>query len=144
MKILEESLQFISGHYQMAIPWKSSQPCVLNNRMMAEQRLGCPRDPGLRIRYTDFIDDLLVKGHARKITDGKKRCKTDITWYLPHHNVVNPKKPEKARVVFDCAAKCRGVSLNSNVLQGPNLTNSLIGVLCRFRQEHVALVKDVE
>ena len=149
MKILEESLQFINGHYQMAIPWKSSQPCLPNNRVMAEQRLGClkrrlSRDPGLQIRYTNFIDDLLVKGHARKITDDKSRCKTDITWYLPHHNVVNPKKPEKTRVVFDCAAKCRGVSLNSNVLQGPNLTNSLIGVLCRFRQEHVALVADVE
>ena len=149
MKILEESLQFINGHYQMAIPWKSSQPYLPNNRVMAEQRLGClkrplSRDPGLRIRYTNFIDDLLVKGHARKVKDDKSRCKTDITWYLPHHNVVNPKKPEKIRVVFDCAAKCHGVSLNSKVLQGPNLTNSLIGVLCRFRQEHVALVADVE
>ena len=149
MKILEESLQFINGHYQMAIPWKSSQPYLPNNREMAEQRLGClkrrlSRDPGLRIRYTNFIDDLLVKGHARKVKDDKSRCKTDITWYLPHHNVVNPKKPEKIRVVFDCAAKCHGVSLNSKVLQGPNLTNSLIGVLCRFRQEHVALVADVE
>ena len=57
---------------------------------------------------------------------------------------MNPKKPEKIRVVFDCAAKCHGVSLNSKVLQGPNLTNSLIGILCRFRQEHVALVADVE
>ena len=149
MKIIEESLQFINGHYQIAIPWESSQPCLPNNRVMAEQRLGClkrrlSRDPGLLIRYTNFIDDLLVKGHARKIPDDKSKCKTDITWYLPHHNVANPKKPEKTRVVFDCAAKCRGVSLNSNVLQGPNLTNSLIGVLCRFRQEHVALVADVE
>ena len=149
LKILEDSLQFVNGHYQMAIPWKSSQTCLPNNRVMAEQRLGylkrrLTRDPALRVRYTNFIDDLLVKGHARKIPDAKKGCRQDITWYLPHHNVVNPKKPEKTRVVFDCAAKFHGVSLNSNILQGPNLTNSLVGVLCRFRQERIALVADVE
>ncbi|XP_060589840.1 uncharacterized protein LOC132744996 [Ruditapes philippinarum] len=55
-------------------------------------------------------------------------------WYLPHHPVVNPKKPGKVRVVFDCAAKYRGTSLNDNLLQGPDLTNSITGVLMRFRQ----------
>ena len=35
-------------------------------------------------------------------------------------------------------------SLNGNVLQGPDLTNSLIGVLCRFRSEPIALIADVE
>ena len=69
---------------------------------------------------------------------------SSISWYLPHHNVVNPKKPDKVRVVFDCAAKFNGESLNNNVLQGPDLTNSLVGVLCRFRPENVAIVADVE
>ena len=53
-------------------------------------------------------------------------------------------KPDKVRVVFDCAAKFNGESLNNNVLQGPDLTNSLVGVLCRFRQENVAIVADAE
>eukprot|EP00795_Rhopilema_esculentum_P008763 gene8763-biopygen9751 len=127
--------------------WTLNGPFGRDNA--TEQRLGylkrrLTRDPALRVRYTNFIDDLLVKGHARKIPDAKKGCRQDITWYLPHHNVVNPKKPEKTRVVFDCAAKFHGVSLNSNILQGPNLTNSLVGVLCRFRQERIALVADVE
>ena len=38
-------------------------------------------------------------------------------WYLPHHPVVNPNK-EKIRIVFDCAAECKGQSLNSEVRQG--------------------------
>ena len=47
---------------------------------------------------------------------------------FPHHPVIHPYKPSKVRVVFDCAAKCKGVCLNDALMQGPNLTNSLIGV----------------
>ena len=47
-------------------------------------------------------------------------------------------------MVFDCAAKFKGKSLNEHVMQGPDLTNSLVGVLLRFRQECVALIADVE
>lgn len=34
--------------------------------------------------------------------------------------------------------------MNDKFLQGPDLTNSLVGLLTRFRQEAVALVADVE
>ena len=149
MKIMEDSLTFADGHYQMAIPWKDETPSLPNNRSMAESRLGhlkrkLSRDSTMRIKYTCFIDDLLIKGYARKIPDKPDKDVSSISWYLPHHNVVNPKKPDKVRVVFDCAAKFNGESLNNNVLQGPDLTNSLVGVLCRFRQENVAIVADVE
>ena len=65
-------------------------------------------------------------------------------WYLPHHPVFHPQKPGKIRVVFDCSAKFKGTSLNDQLLQGPDLTNGLVGVLIRFRQEPVAMVADVE
>jgi len=65
-------------------------------------------------------------------------------WYLPHHPVLNPKKPEKCRIVFDCAAKYGGSSLNDHVHQGPDLTNELVGVLLRFRQEAVGFMADIE
>ena len=47
-------------------------------------------------------------------------------------------------MVFDCAARFRETSLNDQLLQGPDLTNNLTGVLLRFRQEPIALVADVE
>ena len=65
-------------------------------------------------------------------------------WYLPHHAVFHPCKPDKLRVVFDCAARFKGTSLNDQLLHDPDLTNSLFGVLQRFRQEQVALVSDIE
>ena len=65
-------------------------------------------------------------------------------WYLPHHPVYHPMIPEKLRTVFDCASVHHGLSLNSQVLSGPDLTNKLLGVLLRFRQETVALMADVQ
>lgn len=56
----------------------------------------------------------------------------------------HPQKPGKLRVVFDCSAKYMGQSLNDHLLQGPDMMNMLVGVLCRFRKEPVAFVCDIE
>lgn len=45
---------------------------------------------------------------------------------MAHH----PQKPGKIRVVFDPAVETDGVSLNKLLLSGPDLMNSLLGVLC--------------
>ena len=87
------------------------------------------------------MNDLLEKGYAQEVPDdqiGKSG------WYLPHHPVIHPQKANKVRVVFDCAAMFQGTSLNKQILQGPDLTNSLIGVLSRFREETIAVMADVE
>ena len=47
-------------------------------------------------------------------------------------------------MVFDCAAEYESESLNKHLLQGPDLTNNLTGVLCRFRQELIAFICDIE
>eukprot|EP00794_Sanderia_malayensis_P021143 gene21143-biopygen14691 len=98
----------------------------------------------LQVKYTEFIEDLQVKGYSRTVPEEKLHENNGKVWYLPHHNIINPKKPEKTRVVFDCAAKFQGKSLNEHVMQGPDFTNSLVGVLLRFRQENVALIANVE
>ena len=58
--------------------------------------------------------------------------------------MINPKKPGKVRVVFDCAARHLGVSLNDYLPQEPNLTTSLVEVLLRFREGRVAMTSDIE
>ena len=106
----------------------------------------------MRKQYRAVIEDYLEKGYASKVADettNQQPSTGQITtaerrWYLPHHPVINPQKPGKVRVVFDCAAKYKNTSLNDQLLQGPDLTNKLIGVLLRFRQERIALTSDVE
>lgn len=63
-------------------------------------------------------------------------------WYIPHHGVYHPKEPGKIRVVFECSVEFAGESLKRHLLL-PDLRNTLIGVLCRFRKEPVAVMCDV-
>ena len=97
-------------------------------------------------KHSNFICDLVDKEYARKVPrdHSNQNGNDDVVCYLPHHSVTHPKKPEKTRVVFDCAEKYQGTSLNDQTLQGPDLTNSLTGVLIRFREEQIALMADIE
>ena len=64
--------------------------------------------------------------------------------YLPYHPAFHPEKPDKVQDILDCSAEYRDTSRNKQLLQGLDLTNSLVGVLMRFRQEPVAFMSDIE
>ena len=63
----------------------------------------------------------------------------DNTCYLPHHATTNPNKPGKVRVAFDAAASHKGTSLNDRLVTGPDLLNSLVGVIMWFRLHAIAM-----
>ena len=65
-------------------------------------------------------------------------------WYLPHHPVVHPHKHGKVRRLLNGAAKFQGHSLNIALLTGPDLLQSLIHILLRFRQHKYAVSADIE
>lgn len=83
------------------------------------------------------------KGYTKAVPQEQLRRKDGRVWYIPHHGVYHPRK-RKLRVVFDCGASFNGTSLNSGLLQGPDLTNCLKGVLLRFRQESIAMMADIQ
>ena len=148
LNVMESTAKLTNGHHEIALPWKNYPPCLKNNKSLAENRLKplkrrLERDPAILVKYKEVMSDLLRKGYARQVRSHDLGS-LDTRWYLPHHAVFNPQKPGKIRVVFDCSAKFRGTSLNDQLLQGPDLTNSLVGVLTRFREEAVAFMSDVE
>ena len=86
----------------------------------------------------------MSKGYARKVLPDHDGLEKGRAWYILHLRVYYPHKPGKIRVVFDCSAKFMGNSLNDMLYKGPNLTNSLVGVLSRFREDRVAVIADIE
>ena len=144
LAIMEQSVKLEGGHYQIALPWRQYPPY---NRFMAERRLQALKnklllDGELLENYKATMEQYLSKGHARRVPLNKINVQDKPLWYLAHHPVLN--KPGKTRVVFDCASKHKGMSLNDQLLTGPDLTNSIVGVLMRFREEQVALSADIE
>ncbi|XP_053739916.1 uncharacterized protein LOC128769885 isoform X2 [Synchiropus splendidus] len=133
------------GHYEMPLPFKE-RPHLPNNRQLAVVRLGhlkkkLLRDEMYKEHYVKFMSEVIDRGDAEEVHQGGKEGER---WYIPHHGVYHTKKPSKLRVVFDCSARYQGTSLNEHLLRGPDLMNSLIGILLRFRQHHIAVMSDVE
>ncbi|XP_059411032.1 uncharacterized protein LOC132144237 [Carassius carassius] len=116
---------------------------VTLENLIQQQMRKFKRNSAFYMDYCSFMEDMLLKGHAEKIPASEIEGTLGRIWYIPHHGVYHPQK-HKPRVVFDCAATYQGKSLNSQLLQGPNLSNSLIGVLARFRHKPIALAADVE
>jgi hypothetical protein len=148
MEKAQSSIITKSGHYEVGLPFRKFV-LMPSNKEQAVQRLRCLQrkmnnNPTFHTDYTTFMEGIIEKGYATRVPDTELKRADGKVWYVPHHGVYHPKKPTKIRVVFDCAAVYKGISLNSVLLQGPNLTNNLFGVLLRFRQEPVAMMGDIE
>ena len=149
MALVSDGIRYTGGHYEIPLPFRHQNVNLPNNREQAFKRLlwqekKMMQNEKYRNDYVAFINDMIEKGYAEKVPEESLRTDANNAWYIPHHGVYHPKKPEKIRVVFDCSAKFCGTSLNDQLLQGPDLTNSLVGVLTRFRQEPVAFMADIE
>jgi len=63
---------------------------------------------------------------------------------LPHFGVENPNKPGKVHLVFDAVAKVGGISLNSELDEGPLHFKPLPAVLFYFREGAVGVCGDIK
>jgi transposase InsO family protein len=139
-----EKCRFNEGHYELPIPWRPHVEMPNNvslamSRLMSTKRSLLKRD--LWVQYNEEMNKLLVKGYAEIVPNVNS---SDRIWYLPHHAVVTDKKPGKLRIVFDCAAKYEGESLNDKCWSGPDQNNKLLDVILRFREHSLAVTADIE
>ncbi|XP_064116597.1 uncharacterized protein LOC135222441 [Macrobrachium nipponense] len=121
MKKAESNVVFKDGHFEIPLPFRNQNLMVPNNKILAikralYQKKKMQKDPKYYSDYVNFIDKILQNDYAEHIPDSLLTAKSGHVWYLPHHGL----------------------------LQGPDLTNSLIGVLTRFREHQVAFTCDVE
>jgi len=133
----------------MPLPLKNSNAELPNNKELALSRLmklkqRLKSDTQYRKDYVDFMQENIKNGLAEKVPKEDVSDKNKRVWYIPHHRVYHKKKSGKIRVVFDCSALYHGFSLNQQLLQGPDLTNNLTGVLCQSRTERIAYMCDIK
>ena len=123
----------VDGHYEIPVPWIDSSFIPPEMRYMAKVRHDalCVRlnaKPEINVMYNKqpdnkAMDTMISSSYAKEVPHAEPP--SGRTWYLPHHDVYSPAKPDPVRVVFDCAAHSRGSSLNDRVYQGPKLTTLL-------------------
>lgn len=136
-------------HYEIPLPFCRDDLHFPENKDQVLQRARWLRkklinDETFYKNYVNFMNSILTKGFARKVPSDHLSAKTGQVWYIPHHGIYHAKKPNKIRVLFNCSTRFRGTSLNDPLLQGPDLTNRLTGVLTRFYQGLVTFMSDID
>ena len=147
LKTMNEGLKKDANNSWVApLPFKCPRQRLPNNRSQVLNRLmslkrNFERKPEMRDHFHIFMEKIFRNGHAEL---APPLSKEEERWYLPTFGVYHPKKPNQIRVVFDSSAPYNGVSLNDVLLTGPDLNNTLLGVLMRYRKEAIAFSADIE
>ncbi|XP_069129320.1 uncharacterized protein [Argopecten irradians] len=135
-----------NGNWVAPLPFHATRPKLPNNRNMALRRaqnlsVGLRKNPTKRQHFTTFMKRMFDSNHAEL---APPMTSDEESWYLPIFGVYHPKKKDQIRVVFDSSARFNGLSLNDVLMSGPDLTNSLLGVLMRFRREPIGITADIQ
>ncbi|KAK6180956.1 hypothetical protein SNE40_008915 [Patella caerulea] len=150
MDIMKKGIhQIENGQFQMPLPFKNpdarlpdNKPAVLKRLNGLKQKL--QNDEKYKKHYITFMQNIINHCYSERVPDEELNIQNGKLWYLPHFGTYHPKKPDKLRIVCDASITYNGSCLNNTLLQGPDLINSLLGVLCRFRQERIAFICDIE
>ncbi|XP_055633463.1 uncharacterized protein LOC129773833 [Toxorhynchites rutilus septentrionalis] len=147
--ILEKTTTRVGNQFETGLLWRYDEVEFPDSYGMALRRLEClerrmVRNPLLKEKIHRQIEEYQQKGYTHRANEEEvKAVDPRRVWYLPLGAVVNPKKPEKVRLIWDAAAVVDGISLNAMLLKGPDQLTSLPAVLSRFRQFAVAVAADI-
>ena len=147
LKTISDSLRKdANGSWVAPLPFQSPRQRLPNNRSQVLNRLmslkrNLEKKSEMKEQFIVFMEKIFQNGHAELAPPLKEE---EERWYLPIFGVYHPKKPNQIRVVFDSSAPYNGVSLNDVLLTGPDMNNTLLGVLLRYRKEAVAFSADIE
>lgn len=147
LQILDDTSRLIGNQWEVGLPFKKDVFTMPDTREAALTRLQSlmrkfVKDDAYADRYRQEVNKLFASGYARELKENE--LSADHIWYIPHFGVQNPNKPGKLRLVFDFAAKVNGTCLNNYLLTGPDLYNSLWGIMLRFRENKIVIIGDIK
>ena len=92
-----DSTRLTNGHYELSIPFKENPPQLSDNKPLADRRLQylgnrLLKNEAQHQKYAAEITALVDKGFAEKVSEDTTN--PGVTWYIPHHSVLNVNKPD--------------------------------------------------
>ena len=144
LELIEQGLVYdrANNFWVAKYPWIKDPMNLPNNISPAVHRLKATEKRLLKFGpehsrlYKEQMNEMIVKGVARKLAREEMSLYTGRFHYLHHHEVIKPgSSSTPVRTVFDSSASYLGHQLNSYWAKGPDMLNSLLGVLLRMRQE---------
>lgn len=141
------SFDILDKRYVVKLPFIEDHPYLKDNHNHCLKRLEnlkskLSANNKLLHEYNNIIKDQIISGVIEIAPE--QNFNSEIH-YLPHHPVVKyDKKTTKVRMVFDASCKASKISLNDCLHPGPQLTESLFGILIRFRTHKFCFISDIE
>jgi len=79
MELMKDSINLENGHYLLALLWKNDPPCLENKSSVVDHCLKLlkrhlSRDPELRSKYKDCMEDFLSSCRPTCSKTGKGKC----------------------------------------------------------------------
>ena len=149
-QILNELCHFNGSRYSVGMLWQAEHIKLPNNFGQAKAHFislerPLEKTPEIKTLYSETIKADLAKGYVRNLSlEEVKSTANSQQWYLPHHPVQNPHKPDKLRRFCNAACWFSKTSLNDVFLPCPDLLWDLFGTLIRFRLFPTAVYGDIE
>ena len=136
--LIDKSAQKIGNQWMIPYPWRKDPRSLPDNTNQALKRLELtePRpsnNPDQAEAYHKQMVEMEEMKFSRKLSKEEIEKYEGPAHYISHHAVIQPeKKSTPVRIVFNSSATYQGSRLNDYWRKGPDLLNSLFGVVLRF------------
>lgn len=146
LELMDKEVCRNESHIWVApLPFKQPRRRLPNNWEQAVKRFSSlqrslNRRPEVQQQYVTFMGKILENNHAEVAppVGEEEKC-----WYHPAFEVFHPQNPGQIRVVV-WLKRPTFWHFNDVLLTGPDLNNSLLGVLIWFRKGNVAILADIQ
>ena len=150
-RLIESKLTFQEdkARYLAPYPWIRNPDELPYNKnyaiaMLLSTEKKLSRNKELESLYQRQIDDMINRKAARKVSEEELSNWHGPKFFISHHGIMKPDSTSTPlRIVFNSSHKTHGCSLNDFWAKGPTFLNNMLGILLRYREDHIAFIGDI-